>query len=48
VSLEKDISWVLVAKRFLWQASQGEANKARPVPLGQQVRACTEGHACNV
>jgi hypothetical protein len=43
VSLDKDISWVLVAKRFLWQASQGEANKARPVPLGDQVR-----HPCKL
>ncbi|WIA39476.1 hypothetical protein OEZ86_005574 [Tetradesmus obliquus] len=37
VSIEKDLSWLLVAKRFLWQASQGEANKQRSTPLGSTV-----------
>lgn len=43
VSIEKDLSWWLVAKRFLWQASQGQKNTVeREVPLGQQVcrRVC--------
>jgi hypothetical protein len=38
VSLEKDLSWLLVAKRFLWQASQGSKNKQRQTPLGSMVR----------
>jgi hypothetical protein len=37
VSLEKDLSWLLVAKRFLWQASQGTKNKQRQTPLGSSV-----------
>jgi len=37
VSIEKDLSWWLVAKRFLWQASQGQKNKDRDVPLGNKV-----------
>ena len=24
ISIEKDLQWVLAAKRFMWQASQGE------------------------
>lgn len=44
VSLEKDLSWLLVAKRFLWQASQGEKDKQRQRPLASKVshaRDCT-------
>jgi hypothetical protein len=37
VSLEKDLSWVLVGKRFLWQASQGSRNQERRKPLGDKV-----------
>jgi hypothetical protein len=37
VSLEKDLSWWLVAKRFLWQASQGQKNQQRDRPLGSKV-----------
>lgn len=37
VSIEKDLSWWLVAKRFMWQASQGQKNKQRDVPLGRKV-----------
>ena len=36
VSLEKDLSWVLVGKRFLWQASQGSRNK-QSKPKGDKV-----------
>jgi hypothetical protein len=39
ISIDKDLSWVLVAKRFLWQASQGEKNRQRSSPLGSQVCA---------
>lgn len=37
VSVEKDISWWLVAKRFMWQASQGQKNQQRDAPLGRKV-----------
>eukprot|EP00879_Flechtneria_rotunda_P009523 GHRR01009967.1.p1 GENE.GHRR01009967.1~~GHRR01009967.1.p1 ORF type:complete len:374 (+),score=67.81 GHRR01009967.1:945-2066(+) len=37
ISLEKDLAWVLVGKRFLWQASQGNLDKARTTPVGQMV-----------
>lgn len=39
ISIEKDLSWWLVAKRFIWQASQGEKNKQRQMPLGNLVGA---------
>jgi hypothetical protein len=45
VSIEKDLSWLLVAKRFLWQASQGEKNKQRQTPLGSTVRMTSAKHA---
>jgi hypothetical protein len=38
VSIEKDLSWWLVAKRFMWQASQGQKNQQRDTPLGSKVR----------
>jgi len=37
VSMESDLKFVLASKRFLWQASQGEANKAREEPIGKKV-----------
>eukprot|EP00877_Chromochloris_zofingiensis_P002138 jgi/Chrzof1/11925/Cz06g14250.t1 len=41
ISIEKDLTWVLVAKRFLWQSSQGEkkdgAGSGTTVPVGQKV-----------
>ncbi len=36
VSLEKDLSWVLVAKRFMWQAAQ---RSQAGTPIGSKVRA---------
>jgi len=30
--------FVVTTKRFLWQASQGEANKKRDEPLGRKAR----------
>ncbi|KAF6253956.1 S-adenosyl-L-methionine-dependent methyltransferase [Scenedesmus sp. NREL 46B-D3] len=46
VSIEKDVSWLLVAKRFLWQASQGQNNKQRQTPLGSMVDVWW-GDACS-
>jgi hypothetical protein len=37
VSIEKELSWVLVAKRFLWQASQGDKNAGGGKTPGQKV-----------
>eukprot|EP00878_Enallax_costatus_P014687 GHUV01015363.1.p1 GENE.GHUV01015363.1~~GHUV01015363.1.p1 ORF type:complete len:364 (+),score=98.26 GHUV01015363.1:1246-2337(+) len=37
ISIEKDLTWWLVAKRFIWQASQGEKNRQRQAPLSRMV-----------
>lgn len=37
VSYEKDLLWLLAAKRFMWQASQGEKNKAAEARIGDRV-----------
>jgi len=37
ISMEKDLTWVLVAKRFMWQASQGERNAGLQQRIGDRV-----------
>eukprot|EP00951_Prasinocladus_malaysianus_P036947 scaffold393030_cov44-Prasinocladus_malaysianus.AAC.3 len=37
VTIDNDLKFFLATKRFLWQASQGEANKQRDEPLGSKV-----------
>lgn len=43
VSVEQDLQWWLVAKRFMWQASQGQKNTSQEVPLGDKVRLLKVG-----
>ncbi len=38
VTFEKDLTWVLVAKRFMWQASQGSRNAGLAEKIGDRVR----------
>ncbi|GLC37907.1 hypothetical protein PLESTB_001503700 [Pleodorina starrii] len=38
VSFEKDLTWLLVAKRFMWQASQGEKNAGLDTRVGDRVQ----------
>ncbi|GLI60582.1 hypothetical protein VaNZ11_002699 [Volvox africanus] len=38
VSFEKDLTWFLVAKRFMWQASQGEKNAGLETRVGDRVK----------
>lgn len=44
ISIERDVLWVLAAKRFLWQSSQGGKNKAlrnQGLPtIGDRVQVC--------
>mmetsp|Transcript_7772 Transcript_7772/g.19965 ORF Transcript_7772/g.19965 Transcript_7772/m.19965 type:complete len:192 (-) Transcript_7772:1018-1593(-) len=47
ISIESDLKFVVTTKRFLWQASQGEANKKRDEPLGRKV-SVTWGRAQDV
>ncbi|KXZ55204.1 hypothetical protein GPECTOR_3g348 [Gonium pectorale] len=37
VTFEKDLLWVLAAKRFMWQASQGEKNRGLDSRVGDRV-----------
>lgn len=37
ISIEKELSWVLVAKRFLWQASQGSKAGGAQQKVGDKV-----------
>ncbi|KAG2444930.1 hypothetical protein HXX76_001666 [Chlamydomonas incerta] len=37
VTFEKDLSWALAAKRFMWQASQGEKNQGLGSRVGDRV-----------
>ncbi|PNW88683.1 hypothetical protein CHLRE_01g040300v5 [Chlamydomonas reinhardtii] len=37
VTFEKDLSWALAAKRFMWQASQGEKNQGVSSRVGDRV-----------
>ncbi|KAG2448509.1 hypothetical protein HYH02_006400 [Chlamydomonas schloesseri] len=37
VTFEKDLSWALAAKRFMWQASQGEKNQGQSSRVGDRV-----------
>ena len=36
ISIERDLTWVLSAKRFMWQASQGDGQKAK-LRIGDRV-----------
>ncbi|GIL91156.1 hypothetical protein Vretimale_9536 [Volvox reticuliferus] len=38
VSFEKDLTWFLVAKRFMWQANQGEKNAGLETRVGDRVK----------
>ena len=36
ISIERDLTWVLTAKRFMWQASQGSSQRSN-TPVGDKV-----------
>ncbi len=47
ISIEKELSWVLVAKRFLWQASQGSKASGAQQKVGDKVRGLgAAGRTC--
>jgi hypothetical protein len=46
ISIEKELSWVLAAKRFLWQASQGEKSQGAEQRLGDRVGGAAPAPCC--